>query len=209
MATYVAITFCKATDGSPCHPNLILLRRKYDGSIFISNGEEIKAFKRFTWLYCNHTKCPWIFCLKLEFEEKERLTFIMSYVLKRMQMGLFEIKERSNFTRIPRVFHRFLKAFNDPGTIYTLEFNGTMYDSHLISKILLATLSNSRPISFALRQTYIQIITPVQLHDIMYRHCPLDLVIPSMKTLSSEYSTCCSSSTPEPLRSFSHRPLPK
>lgn len=205
----MVVTFCMGSDGLPCHPNLILIRRSPDISIFISDPKEVKVLKTFTRLFCDHAKCPWIYSLKLKYEEKERLTFLMSYVMKRIQIGLFEIKERSNFTRIPRILHRFLKTFNDPGTMYTLDFSRSMYDSTLVAKLILSTLSNSRPVSCALRETYINIITPAQLQDIMYKHCPLDLIIPSMKTLSADSSTCCSSNTPEPLRSFSHRPLQK
>ena len=209
MATYMVVTFCAGNDGLPCHPNLILLRRSHDASIFISDPKEVQVLKTFTPLFCNHSKCPWIFCTKLRYEEKERLTFLMSYVLKRIQMGLFEIKERSNFTRVPRIMHRVLKTFNNPGSMYTLDFNRAMYDSALLSKLILCTLSNSRPISCALRQTCINILTPAQLHDLIYKNCPLDLIIPSMKTLSLGHSTCCSSDTPAPLHSFSHRHPPK
>lgn len=205
----MVVTFCAGSDGLPCHPNLILLRRNHDLSIFISDPKEVRVVKTFTRLFCDHSKCPWIFSIKLKFEEKERLAFLMSYVSKRVQLGLFEIKERSNFTRVPRILHRFLRAFNDSGNMYTLDFGQSMFDSTLIAKLIVSTLSNTRPVSCALRQTYVNIITPAQLQDIMYKHCPLDLVIPSMKTLCTENSTCCSSDTPEPLRSISHRPLPK
>lgn len=205
----MVVTFCAGSDGLPCHPNLILLRRNHDMSIFISDPKEVRVVKTFTRLFCDHLKCPWIFSIKLKFEEKERLTFLMSYVSKRVQLGLFEIKERSNFTRVPRILHRFLKTFNDPGSMYTLDFSSSMYDSALVAKLIVSTLSNTRPVSCALRQTYVNIITPAQLQDIMYKHSPLDLVIPSMKTLATEHPTCCSSNTPAPLSSFSHRPPQK
>lgn len=186
MAKYFALTFCCSSDASPCHPNLFLLKRARDSSFFLQDPEDMEVLKHFSYAYCNHQKCPWIYCMKLRVEEYERLIFHMSFVLKSIDLGRFEIKERSNFTRVPRVLHRFLTRFNYPGSLFSLQLGTSMYDSTLVAKIILSSLHSDRRISRALRGTCLHLITPMQLQDIFYNHCSVDMIIPSMKTLSSK-----------------------